>query len=304
MSIFLGLDGGGTKTTCAVGDENSLLATATAGGSNVIRLGEIHARESLHSVIRQACTVAGVDPRQVQQTCIGVAGAARPEIADTIRHLLSEIVSGEVRVVGDMVITLEAVFGSDPGIIVIAGTGAMAYGRNELGHTARAGGWGFAISDEGSGHWIGRLAICASMRAQDEGEDTKLLGRILDCWQLSTLDDLVRAANASPPPDFSSLFPTILAAAEDGEALAHSVLTQAGAALAGLAKMVIRRLFLDAPAIPVAMSGGVFRQSVLVRQVFYNRLRSEYPHADVNSTMIEPVNGALALARKAVRQSL
>ena len=304
MSIFLGLDGGGTKTTCAVGDENSLLATATAGGSNVIRLGEMRARESLRSVIRQACTVAGVDPRQVQQTCIGVAGAARPEIADTVRRLLSEIVSGEVRVVGDMVITLEAVFGSDPGIIVIAGTGAMAYGRNELGQTARAGGWGFAISDEGSGHWIGRLAIGVSLRAQDEGEDTKLLGRILDCWQLSTFDDLVRAANASPPPDFSSLFPTILAAAEDGEALARSVLTQAGAALAGLAKMVIRRLFLDAPAIQVAMSGGVFRQSALVRHVFYNSLRSEYPRADVNSTMIEPVNGALALARKAARQSL
>ncbi len=298
VSVFLGIDGGGSKTTCAVGDEKSVLATATGGGSNLIRVGEAQARESLHSAVQQACAGAGVDPRNVQQTCIGVAGAARPEIADQVRHLLSEIVSGEINVVGDMVIALEAAFGKGPGIIVIAGTGSIAYGRNEQGEAARAGGWGFAISDEGSGHWIGRSALSATMRAQDVGEKTELLGRIQKFWQLSTIDDVVRAANALPARDFSSLFPLVLSAAGAGDALASRVLSQAGAELAELAKIAIRRLFPNDGAVPVAMAGGVFRESAFIRQVFYNTLRSFYPAATVKSTVIDPVLGALELARK------
>jgi glucosamine kinase len=301
VSIFLGIDGGGTQTTCVVGDESTVLATATTGGSNVVRVGETQARESLHQAIRQACAAAGIDPQQVVRTCIGVAGAARPEISDTVHRLLFEIVSGTIEVVGDMVIALEAAFGSGPGVIVIAGTGSIAYGQNQAGKTARVGGWGFAISDEGSGHWIGRTAISAAMRARDEGEETKLLRQILEAWHLPTLDDLVPAANASPLPDFSSVFPTLLATADAGDAIARSVLMQAGAELARLAKLVIRRLFAEEDSVPVAMSGGVFRQSALVRQVFYNSLRSEYPNASVNSTVVEPVKGALELARKAGR---
>ena len=307
MSIYLGLDGGGTQTTCAVGNENSFLATGSAGGSNIIRLGKAQARTALHEAVHQACTTAGVDPRGVKQTCIGVAGAGRPEIAETVRRLLAEVVSGEITVIGDMVIALEAAFGSGPGIIVIAGTGSIAYGRDERGHTARAGGWGFAISDEGSGHWVGRSAISAILRAHDQGEETKLLAGILKAWRTSTIDELVRAANVSPSleataHDFSSLFPCVLAAAEAGDVSARSILTQAGAELAGLAKIVVRRLFPDAATVPVAMSGGVFRQSALVREVFYNSLRSlrsACPATTVNSSVIEPVRGALELARKA-----
>jgi glucosamine kinase len=303
VSIFLGIDGGGTQTTCVVGNENSILSTATAGPSNVVRVGETRARESLHQVIRDACAAAGADPQHIEGTCIGLAGAARPEIAEPLHRLLSEVISGTIEVVGDMVIALEAAFGSGPGVIVVAGTGSIAYGRDQAGKTARAGGWGFAISDEGSGHWIGRAAITAGFRAQDEGENTRLLRQVLDGWQLSSLDDLVRTANASPPPDFSSVFPMLLATADAGDGVARSVLTQAGAELARLAKLVISRLFdEEASNIPVAMAGGVFRQSALVRQVFYNSLRAEYANASVNSTVIEPVKGALELARRAGRQ--
>ena len=194
---------------------------------------------------------------------------------------------------------MQAAFGSGPGVIVNAGTGSFAYGRDKAGRTERVGGWGFAISDEGSGQWIGRTAITAIYRAHDEGEQTMLLPEILKFWKLSSLNDLVRAANASPPPDFSSLFPIILSVADAGDAIARSVLTQAGAELARLVKLVIRRLFAEEASVPVAMTGGVLRQSALVRQVFYNSLRSEYPNASVNSTLIESVKGALELARQA-----
>ena len=126
-----------------------------------------------------------------------------------------------------------------------------------------------------------------------------LLPELLRLWKLSSLNDLVRPANASPPPDFSSLFPIVLAVADAGDAIARSVLTQAGVELARLVKLVIRRLFAEEGSVPVAMTGGVLRQSALVRQVFYNSLRSEYPNASVNSTLIESVKGALELARQA-----
>ena len=298
MALFLGIDGGGTKTTCAVGDDSSLLASATAGASNIIRVGEAQARSALHEVIRQAVRAAAVEARQIRRACVGAAGGARPQIAEKVLHIVAELIPGEIQVVGDTVIALQAAFKDGPGVVVNAGTGSFAYGRNSLGQTARAGGWGFAICDEGSGHWIGRSAVTATVHAHDEGGSSILLQVINKAWRLENLDDLVRVANATPPPDFSSLLPHVLSAADAGDALARTVLTQAGAELAGIAKIVIGRLFSREPNVPVAMSGGVFRNSALVRQVFYNSLRSEYPNAKVGSMVIEPVNGALDLARQ------
>jgi glucosamine kinase len=108
---------------------------------------------------------------------------------------------------------------------------------------------------------------------------------------------LVLAANSTPPPDFAALFPAVLAAAEAGDALAVGILNRAGSELAGLASVVIRRIFQGSEVIPVAMSGGVFGNSALVRQVFYNRLRAECSGIVLNEAVVEPVRGALELAR-------
>jgi glucosamine kinase len=299
VSIFLGIDGGGSKTSCVVGDETSVLGAGTSAGSNVVRVGERQARESLAAAIRQACAAANVSLARVERTCVGIAGGARPEIAAVVRRLLSEILSGEIEVVGDMVIAMEAAFGSGPGVIVIAGTGSIAYGRNSKGESARAGGWGFAISDEGSGHWIGRAAVAACMRAYDEREQAGLLlESIMKSWGVTTHEQLVVAANAAPSPDFAALTPAVLSAADAGDATAHSVLTQAGVELAALAKIVIGRLFANAETAPVAISGGVFTNCALVREVFFDRLRAEYPRVLPNPSSLDPASGALELARR------
>lgn len=299
MGIFLGIDGGGSQTSCVIGDETSLLGSGSGAGSNVLRVGEEQARKSIVSAIRQACAAGKVTPQQIKRTCIGVAGGARPETTEIIRRILAEVVSGEIEVVGDMVIAMEAAAGSGPGVIVIAGTGSIAYGRNAAGQTARAGGWGFAISDEGSGHWIGRAAVTAAMRACDEGQSNGLLEGIMKSCGASTREQMILVSNSSPPPDFAGLFPAVLAAADAGDPNAHDILASAGAELARLGKIVISRLFPDADHAPVAMSGGVFRNSVMVRQVFYNRLRLECPKAMVNPKVVDPVKGALELARRA-----
>jgi glucosamine kinase len=301
VPYYLGIDGGGTKTTCAVGDRTSLLATATAGPSNVVRVGETVARESLQQSVRQACAAAGVAPGQVSHTCVGGSGAGRPELASAVRGFLAEILSTPIAVVGDMEIALEAAFDRGPGVIVIAGTGSIAYGRDRQGRTLRAGGWGFAIGDEGSAHWIGRVAVNAVLRAADRGDrtgDSELAASLGKQWKADSLLNLARAANAVPPPNFAALFGSVVGSRDP---LAGDVLRRAGGELAEIAAVVIGRLFAKDrnDPVPVAMTGGVFRHSEIVRQVFYHELRRREPRAQVNPRVVDPVEGALRLARQA-----
>jgi glucosamine kinase len=304
MAFYLGIDGGGTKTRCVLGNETTVLATAVSGGCNVVRLGEAQARESLHAVVRQVCSIAKVSAAQVGAVCLGAAGAARPEIAAKLRHILSEIYPqfmSNIEVVGDAEIALEAAFGNGPGVIAIAGTGSIVYGRDEAGQTARAGGWGFAISDEGSGHWIGRQAISALLRARDEGRETALTALILEYWHLDNIDALIQRANATPPPEFPRLFPIVVQAAAERDSIAVELLSRAGAELAALAGIVLRRIAQTPPYVPVAMTGSVFRQSEDVRRVFYNGLEEHFPGIKLQDDFVDPVQGALARARTTVR---
>jgi glucosamine kinase len=298
VAIYLGIDGGGTKTTCVVADETSVLGSATTGGSNITRHGDAGVRKALHSAVKTACAAARVEPSQIESACIGLSGAGRPEVRDAVAGMMRELLRGHILVVSDLETTLQAAFGNGPGVITIAGTGSIAYGRDARGQTARAGGWGLAISDEGSGQWIGRTAVSAVLGAKDAGDDPPLFSTILNLWKLTSLDELVRRANASPPPDFSSLFRVVLAAANAGDPVAKHVLHRAASELAAIARNVIRRLFADGGSVPVAMSGGVFRQSELVRQGFCNTLTIEFPRASINPIVVEAVRGALELARK------
>jgi glucosamine kinase len=309
MAFFLGIDGGGTKTRCVLADETTVIAQSMTGGCSVIRHGEQQAREALHNAIGQVCAAAKMSPDRISGICIGVTGAARPEIAGKIRSILAELVperaATKIEVVGDNVIALEAAFGPGPGVIAIAGTGSIVYGRDAIGKTVRAGGWGFAVSDEGSGYWIGRRAISAILGARDRNCATALESMVLHAWRLTGIDELVQQANSTPPPDFPRLFPVVLSAAEKGDDTARNLLSEAGAELASLAAIVVRRIASGAPSatlpddiLPIATTGSVFRQSPDVRQVFYNTLRASFPGIDVRQDLADPVEGALARARR------
>jgi hypothetical protein len=105
-----------------------------------------------------------------------------------------------------------------------------------------------------------------------------------------------------PPPDFAALFPAVVASQDD---LAAQVLTSAGAELAAVAGVVVRRLFplAETASVPVAMTGGVFRHAPLVRQVFYHELRQLDHRTEVNPQVVDPVEGALRMARRAASQA-
>jgi N-acetylglucosamine kinase-like BadF-type ATPase len=303
MALFVGIDAGGTKTECAVGDERSIFGRGNAASSKVQRVGEAAARAALHACIHEACNVARVSPQRIARTCIGTSGASDPNQVRALTGMIQEVVSGEVEVVGDHLVAMQAAFRDTPGVIAIAGTGSIVYGRNERGDIARAGGWGPVISDEGSAEWIGRRAVATVVRALDTGQTTGLNSAVMQAWHVATREDIVRMANTYPLPDFAALYPQLLAAAEAGDALARDLLMTAGTELAGLTKIVIRKLWPGRHAVRVCVAGGVFKSSSLVREVFSNSLRSERPDVAVSFGTVHPAAGALALARRAGRNS-
>ncbi len=299
MSLYIGIDGGGTTTRCAVGDDVSVYAVDSGAGCNFVRLGEEQARAGLHEAISKACSTAGVSPLRIQSVCIGAAGAANESVNSAVKRVAQQVLpNAHIKVVGDMVIALEAALPEQSGVIALAGTGSIAYGRNR-GETARAGGWGYRISDEGSGHWIGQSAVAAVMRAHDAARETTLFDRMTREWKVTSRDELVVKANGNPSPDFAALFPVVQQAAAQHDQVAEEIMQRAGAELAQITLAVLRRLWSPGEPVRVAVAGGVFANSSQVRTAFYGALHSEWPKTAVTFRISEPVVGALWMARQA-----
>ncbi len=299
MPVVLGIDGGGTQTTCAVANETSVLATATAGGSAMLRVPPDEARVNLRSAIAQACERAGVKLSDVEAAVVGVSGASVPKVVEDVRSTVRAVVNCDVQVVSDILIALEAAFRGGPGVVVVAGTGSIAYARNHAGQTARSGGWGRAISDEGSAYWIGRRAVAGALE-----DDEALLADILEAWKLSSREELIASANGLPSPNFADLFPLFVQGASR-YASSLRISREAGEVLASLAEHVISRLWRTGEPVRVAVAGSVFQHANVIRKVFAEALRKR-PGTEIKPmapAVIEPVQGAVWLARaRAERQ--
>lgn len=295
MALYLGIDAGGTKTDCAVSNGAELLGQASGESCKLARVGRPKARETLHSVIQRACDAGQVPVRDVRYVCIGMAGASLPDAViwaqDTIRELVPE---GAIYVAGDHVIAHRAAFGSSHGVLVVSGTGSIAFGRNQKGETARAGGWGPAVSDEGSAFWVGREAVAAALHQYDRGSADGLLAVIAQSWKIAP-EEVVRLANSSEAR-FPELAEAVAAQAQQGNPLARDIAQRAGRALAQLAGDVIARLWPGGGVVPVALAGGVLQGSAVVRQAFREAMKSDQPEAAVSFAYVRPVLGALEIA--------
>src|SRR5437588_3365912 len=235
MPLYLGIDAGGTKTDCAISNGAELLGQATGESCKAARVGEEVASRNLQQVIVQACEAAKIKPFEIQQVCIGIAGASVPGTEAWAQNVIQEVVSGKITVVGDHVIAHRAAFGLMPGVLVIAGTGSIAYGRNQEGETARAGGWGPLVSDEGSAFWIGKEAVAEALHAWDKGRNNGLLSMISGSWNVSAPEEVIRIANFEARLNIPELAGVIAKAAEHGNPVAQNVLERAGTGLARLA---------------------------------------------------------------------
>lgn len=294
MPLYLGIDGGGTKTRFFLGDDQRVIAESESAGSNILRSGEATVRQALHAGLEALHT----DLTPITHVVAGIAGSSSDHVRATLQTILREKLDAEILVVGDMVIAHHAALSGEPGVLVNAGTGSIAYGRSADGETARAGGWGFAISDEGSGHWIGRVAVATAMRCFDLRKEEAYLHHLMAALNVKEPQALAAFANSTANPDFAELFPAVVTIAEKGDETARKILVHAGAELACLADTILARIFPETAAVSIAATGGVFRHSSGVFESFTDDLRRHHPHVSITLSETDPAMGALMLARQ------
>ncbi|WP_260734817.1 BadF/BadG/BcrA/BcrD ATPase family protein [Tunturiibacter lichenicola] len=302
MKYFLGLDIGGTKTACVLADQHKELGRAQAGSAKVLRVdkaeAELHLKEVLDAVSHQS----GIALSDVTASCIGTSGAAISNVVEWLKQQMAMRVGGSLTLLGDEIITLDAAFPQDAGVVVIAGTGSNVVGRTHNGRLIGAGGWGPALADEGSGNLLGQQALRATFAAINAGEEPPLLQGVLNKLGLHTKDDLVAVANAYGF-SFAQIMPVVAEAARDGDSLAQKTLERGGVELAGLVRHVITRLIADEPGIAdglkIAGTGSVWQHVPEVSDAMRRTLLQTYPRLNFLSRTVDPLEGALWHARHA-----
>ena len=300
MRFVLGFDGGGTKTECVLMDEaREVRARGLSGPSNPMRVGFGGALAAVCEAGRTAIQNANLSVGDVSVVCAGLAGTAQPESQRKMMRLLAEEFPGKlVQVCTDLDLTLETT-GDGPAIVLIAGTGSAAVGRDPTGQIARVGGHGPLLGDEGSAYDVGRRAAIAALREADRGRpDSELAEKILRELRLADWEDFHLRVYSVPDEVFPRIFPVVTAAADEGNAAAQALLQDAAKELAGLVADLLERLELKSEKLLLVKSGGMVGRSVYFDRLLDERLRSAAPHAEFGALMI---SAAEAAARVAVR---
>jgi glucosamine kinase len=301
MSLFLAVDAGGTKTDFVLADQTRELARVRTGTIKRMRTDAGTAAQNLDSALEQLTKATGASMQSITRTCVGTAGVNVPLVRDWLAASFKEKVGGGLLIVGDVEIALDAAFPGQPGVLVLAGTGSNVMGRNRSGDLITAGGWGPALSDQGSGHRIGLQSLRAIFLAIDEQRTTRLLQAVMDFWKLSSIETLVEYSHTIPPPDFSRLTSVVLQCAEQGDEVAKSVLREQGEELAYLVRLIIRRLRGSSEqrdwTPPIAYTGSILENVPPVRNSLMTAIKSEFPAAVAPSGVVDPIDGALWRAR-------
>jgi N-acetylglucosamine kinase-like BadF-type ATPase len=300
----LGIDVGGAKTVCLLADlDGAIVATSLRGaGANLQAVGPAGLETVLRSVIDETLGDRGITPSAV---CLGVAGMDRAEDEVAVRQVMTLLgYEHHVLVVNDALIALVAAVGDAPGVVIVAGTGSMAYGRNAADHAARAGGWGYVLGDEGSGYWIGRLALRAVVRHADtRGPATRLTPRLLTHFGVERPSELIRKVyhERLSASAIASLAHYVQEARDEGDAVAADILTVAARELTTAAIAVVTRLGLTDEAFTFVLSGGIFRGVPWLRDQLTRALPAVAPKSTTVHLQKQPAVGAVRLALSHLR---
>ena len=294
----LGIDVGGTKTVCLLASEDgTILAEARAAGANLQGVGELALEKVLHSVMEAALAGQRVTPSAI---CLGIAGVDRAEDRDVVRSVMDRIgYKATILIVNDALIALQAGIGDDPGIVIVSGTGSIAYGRNARGEAARSGGWGYVLGDEGSGYWIGRLALRAVVHHADgRGRATSLTPRLLGHFGLTSATELIHRVYREElgPGAIAALARYVQQARDESDLVAAGILDQAAEELVAAAAAVMKRLEMHNERFTFVLAGGMFLAVPWLR----NQLQGLLPSLAAESRTIhlekDPALGAVQLA--------
>lgn len=303
----IGIDAGGTKTVALLADaDGQIVSEGRAGAANLHTEGELEVEKILHTVIDRA-----TDGRDVtlSAVCLGIAGVDREDDARIIRGIMRRMgYRANTVIVNDALIALVAGAGANPGVVVIAGTGSIAYGVSPQGLAARSGGWGPTLGDEGSGYWVGRRALAAVMRDADgRGPHTALTPLVLKHFSLPNPQALVAVIYHQPHERraIASLAAVVDRARAEGDTVAIDIMSRAADELGLAAASVINRLDMRGEQFPILLAGGMLRESTWLASEVRGRMAEVAPRSAVALLTEEPAVGAvrlaLAHARGAVR---
>lgn len=307
IPFVIGVDGGGTRTcVCVAALDGATLVLHEAGASAVSVHGLAGAQHILFAAIESATSQSGVHLRDLRAICFGLSGVDRADERAPMLQWASSRFTPNAEVVNDCEIVLEA--GSDAGwgVALIAGTGAISFGKSPSGERGRAGGWGYLMGDEGSAYDIAREGLRAALHAADgRGAQTQLIDAILHHFGIDRTSALVPAvyrhnktdAGALPirPNQMAALAPLVTQAAAQGDAVAQEIVNRAGVELSLDVLAVARRLHLPAR-VPLALAGGLLLKADAVRAGLMHALsQSEFEFAPV-AQVNEPVRGAVKVA--------
>jgi glucosamine kinase len=303
-SYWLGLDGGGTNSRAALADtQGRIIGQGHAAAANLVRVGLDNAVAHIQQAVAAACAEAGIEVAQITAACFGLAGVGNPKHhAAMLAALRQTFPQLNLLLETDARIALAGATDLQPGVVIIAGTGSIACGVNANGEFARAGGWGPAMGDEGSGYYIGRRALAAVVMAYDErGAETSLTGPVCQHFHVATPPELPPVIYNEPIKvmhEIAQLSKLVVAHAETGDRVALSILIDAALELARAINAVVRRLNMQEQRFRVAYVGGVFAAGELILEPLRYLVRQVAPQAEIAPPLFAPMVGAVKLARR------
>jgi len=296
LTTLLGVDAGGSHTTVVVADASGAVLSRCDGPASAMRPGGGRASTVvIADTARRAAAQAG-RALPARWMGVGAAGAGRDiEQRELEEALLGAGLADTVRVVSDGEAALRSAFGTDPGMLVSAGTGSIAYARDPAGRLHRAGGYGWQMGDEGGGYWLGRRALAAAGAQRDgRGEGSTLGARLLGALGLRDFDDLVRWAATATPAQVAGLAPHVVNAARDGERVAQGIIADGAAHLGALVRVLLPRFAAASGPVPLAVGGGLLRAESPLLTALRADLSGD-PVALAHRS-VDPALGALRLA--------
>jgi N-acetylglucosamine kinase-like BadF-type ATPase len=294
----LGIDVGGSKTVCLLADDDErVIAEGRDEGANLQGAGELALEKVLHSVMESTLDGTGIVPSAI---CLGIAGVDRASDEAVVRSIMGRIgFKARILIVNDALIALQAGVRDASGIVIVSGTGSIAYGRNDRGEASRAGGWGYALGDEGSGYWIGRLALRAVVRHADgRGRVTSLTPRLLSHFGASRATELIHKIyhEGLSPRAIAAVAKYVQLARDEGDMAATGILNRAADELMTAATAVMTQLELTDQKFTFVLAGGIFHAVPWLCDQMQLLLPALAHQSTVARLSEEPALGAVRLA--------
>ncbi len=296
----VGFDCGGSSTRAVVlALDGRVLGRGDAGPSNYLVVGIEAAVTAVGAAFTEAIRQAGGEERRCQVAFVAMAGAANSVDPALVQALRSLFPARKVQVDGDIMAAFTGAFPHGNGLVVIAGTGSVAFGLAAGGERVQVGGWGYLLGDEGSGYAVGLDALRTVLGFYDGREKaTTLAPALLDHLALSSPAALVRRVytDRMSRDDIAAIAPFVAAHAAAGDTAAVRILWNAGGALADLAAVGVERIIQSGIGANVALLGGLFAHIPMLTDAFHRHLRACLPDTKIVAPRFDAVGGAALLA--------